>query len=317
VEQPKDNHIKMKIAIVSDIHLEFGDLDFENDSGADVLILSGDICVARDIAQRDPYNIMGVEYRSNRYHEFFQRCSARFPYVIYIVGNHEHYNGDFANTVKHLKDVLGYLKNLVILDKESTVIDGVTFIGGTLWTDLNREDPMTMHAIRKYMNDYRVIENSNEVVNYRARVPADKPVGMTDEEWIAQPESQRTREVFKTRVAHFSPADSVADHRAMLDYIQQVVAADPNGKFVVVGHHSPSKRSIKPRYQGDYMVNGAYSSDLEDFIKAHPGIVLWTHGHTHDEFDYTVGNCRIVCNPRGYVGHEQRSLEWKLQTVEV
>jgi hypothetical protein len=42
----------MKIALVSDVHLEFGDLDFENNSGADVLILGGDICVANDMAQR-------------------------------------------------------------------------------------------------------------------------------------------------------------------------------------------------------------------------------------------------------------------------
>ena len=33
----------MKIALASDVHLEFGDLDFDNDSGADVLILGGDI----------------------------------------------------------------------------------------------------------------------------------------------------------------------------------------------------------------------------------------------------------------------------------
>ncbi len=36
----------MKIAVASDLHLEFGDLDFENTQGAEVLILSGDICVA-------------------------------------------------------------------------------------------------------------------------------------------------------------------------------------------------------------------------------------------------------------------------------
>jgi hypothetical protein len=28
---------------------------------------------------------------------------------------------------------------------------------------------------------------------------------------------------------------------------------------------------------------------------------LGAHGHTHDSFDYQVGNCRVVCNLRGYV----------------
>ena len=108
----------MKIALVSDVHLEFGDLDFVNDSGADVLILGGDICVGADMAQRDPYNTMGEHYRSNRFHAFFERCCERFPHVIFIVGNHEHYHGDFAKTVPHFKDVLGYLPNLHILEKE-------------------------------------------------------------------------------------------------------------------------------------------------------------------------------------------------------
>jgi hypothetical protein len=31
-----------------------------------------------------------------------------------------------------------------------------------------------------------------------------------------------------------------------------------------------------------------------------PQIKLWTHGHTHHPFDYVIGECRVVCNPRGY-----------------
>jgi hypothetical protein len=44
---------------------------------------------------------------------------------------------------------------------------------------------------------------------------------------------------------------------------------------------------------------------------------LWTHGHTHDRFDYMIGGCRIVCNPRGYIHYEQRADEFSLQFVEV
>lgn len=28
---------------------------------------------------------------------------------------------------------------------------------------------------------------------------------------------------------------------------------------------------------------------------------LWIHGHMHGSFDYVVAECRVVCNPRGYV----------------
>jgi len=294
----------MKISVCSDIHLEFGDVDFDNKDGADVLILGGDICVVQDIAQRDPYNIMGEHYRSNRFHAFFERCSARFPHVIFIAGNHEHYNGDFAKTIPHLRDVLGYLKNLHILDKETWVLDDVTFIGGTLWTDMNREDPMTLHSMSSMMNDFRCVDNSNRVVHYKVYVPdPDDP--------------EKDHAVFKTRTARFSPDDAVVDHRAMLEYIRSTIEGQWDQKFVVVGHHAPSRLSTHPRYADQEIMNGGYSSQLDDFIIDHPQIRLWTHGHTHEDFDYQIGSTRIVCNPRGYINYEPRADDFKLVTVEI
>jgi len=277
----------MKIALVSDVHLEFGDLDFDNTDNADVLILGGDICVAADIAQRDPYNTMGEEYRSNRFHAFFERCCDRFPHVIFVVGNHEHYNGDFAKTIPHFRDVLGYLKNLYILEKETFVLDDITFIGGTLWTDMNKRDTRTLHEISRMMNDFRCVSNSAKLNDQR---------GWTD--W-------------------FSTTDAADDHAAMVAFIDQTIAANPSGQYVVVGHHSPSRLSTHPRYQHQHIMNGGYSSELDDFILDHPQIQLWTHGHTHEDFDYMIGGCRILCNPRGYINYEERADTWQLKTVEV
>ena len=158
----------MKISIASDVHLEFGDLDIRNSDGADVLILSGDICVARDVGERDSYNIRGESDRSNRIHGFFERCAAEFPHVIYIVGNHEHYHGDFVQTVTTLKQHLGYISNLHILDREVIQVADVTFIGGTLWTDMNRRDELTLYHMTSMMNDFRCVLNSNREVSFKA-----------------------------------------------------------------------------------------------------------------------------------------------------
>ena len=277
----------MKIALASDVHLEFGDLDFDNDSGADVLILGGDICVATDMAQRDPYNTMGEQYRSNRFHDFFQRCCARFPHVIFIVGNHEHYHGDFAKTVPHFKDVLGYLPNLHILEKETFVLDDVTFIGGTLWTDMNRRSIRTLHEISRMMNDFRCVDNGAKSSDQRGWNP------------------------------RFTTVDAADDHDAMLEYIRQMIEGKFDQKFVVVGHHAPSRLSTHPKYAHEAIMNGGYSSELDDFILDHPQIKLWTHGHTHEDFDYQIGSTRILCNPRGYVNYEERADTWRLKTVEV
>jgi hypothetical protein len=35
-------------------------------------------------------------------------------------------------------------------------------------------------------------------------------------------------------------------------------------------------------------------------ILNNPQIKYFSHGHTHDSFDYMIGGCRVICNPRGY-----------------
>ena len=75
---------------------------------------------------------------------------------------------------------------------------------------------------------------------------------------------------------------------------------------VVVTHMAPSFLSVHERYKNDMNINGSYASDLSELIlDTKPE--LWFHGHVHTSFDYTVGNTRILCNPRGYVGEELNS----------
>jgi predicted phosphodiesterase len=286
----------MKIAVASDVHLEFGDLDIVNTDDARVLILSGDICVAADLDMRDrrQTELGFARRRSEMFHEFFERCATNFPHVIYVMGNHEYYHGDFATTLDEVRRKLAHLPNLYVMERDVKVIDDVTFIGGTLWTDMNNMDTMTLYHMRTMMNDFRVIQNSGTPVNFR------------DQDGK-----------FHTRVGKFMPEDAVAEHIKMKQYIQSVVQGNHDTKYVVVGHHSPSRRSTHEMYAHDTVMNGGYSSDLNEFIEDHPQIKLWTHGHTHHPFDYVVGETRVVCNPRGYIGYEQSADEFKLLTVEV
>jgi len=284
----------MKIAICSDLHLEFGTISLENTENADVLILSGDICVAKDLMKKDNNDILDRFGRSETWHQFFQECSDRFPHVLYVMGNHEHYHGDYANTLTILRDRLSYLDNLHILDKETFIVDDITFIGGTLWTDMNNEDPITLLHMKGMMNDFRCVMNGNRVVHFR------------DEDGN-----------FKHRVGRFTPENSVEDHKQMLEYIRLMIEGKWDQKFVVVGHHAPSKQSTHPRYVDEVIMNGGYSTALDEFIMDHSQIKLWTHGHTHEDFDYMIGSTRIVCNPRGYDAYEDRADRFKLKFVEV
>jgi len=295
----------MKIAVASDLHLEFGDLYFDNSDNADVLILSGDICVAADIGRPDPHGIL-ESARSNRIVDFFKRCSFQFPHVIYILGNHEHYHGDFATTHNIIKSMLesNALSNVYLLDNEIKQIDDVTFIGGTLWTDMNKEDPITLYHMKSMMNDFRCVTNSNRVVSYKTY----EQINGVD---------NRERPVFRERVGKFSPEDAVDEFKKFTGYIQQIVEGKFDQKFVVAGHHAPSRSSTHARYADDTVMNGGYSSSLDDYIIDHPQIKLWTHGHTHHDFDYMVGSTRVVCNPRGYINYEESADRWQLITVDI
>jgi predicted phosphodiesterase len=286
----------MKIAICSDVHLEFGQLELENTQNAEVLVLSGDICTAVDLRVTD--SILSSA-KTDRYLDFFTACSRNFPHVVYLMGNHEHYHGDFATSAGYLRDAMKQCgDNIHFLDKEVWEHNDHVFIGGTLWTDMNGEDEMTMNHVERRMNDFQICKNSNRVVNYRS--------------------FEEDKAKFHERPATLSPQDAVEDHKAMLKFIEDTYAEIPPWKTVVVcTHHAPSKSSEHPRYKKDQLMNGAYNSQLDKFIMDRPGIKLWTHGHTHEDFDYMIKGCRVVCNPRGYINYEDRADRFELKYVEV
>ena len=275
----------MKLAICSDLHLEFGDIILKN-AGADVLILGGDIMTAQELHdfKADDTKFADELTRratAERYREFLARCSSEFPHVIYIAGNHEFYHGKYPDAYNYLEAECQAFNNVYFLEQGKKEIADVTFIGATLWTDMNNSDRTTLLIVQEMMNDYRIVRNSNR--NY----------------------------------ARLTPSDTVVRHKNTLEYIKSTIKSDPNKKYVVVGHHAPHKLSVKPRYAEDIEMNGAYSSDLENFITGYPQIALWTHGHTHDQFDYYVGNTRIVCNPRGYDGWEASADNFQLKYVDI
>lgn len=68
---------------------------------------------------------------------------------------------------------------------------------------------------------------------------------------------------------------------------------------VVITHFLPSPKCVSPRWRNE-ITNVFFVSDVESLIiERKPK--LWFHGHTHDSMDVTIGDTRIVCNPRGYV----------------
>ena len=267
-----------RCSVISDLHLEFGDLELP---GGDVLILSGDVCESRTLRKYryDPNNIMdghGTPKRLDRAQRFFIEECAKYRKVFYVMGNHEHYHSKFYKTYHEL--VAEVPDNVQVLERECVTLDGVLFLGATMWTDCNKGDPLTLHALKDMMMDYKAITYRDDVHHVYRKL---------------------------------DPRDTVQEHRKTLDYFKQILSENRqsgrNLPVVVMTHHSPSFLSTHPRYQNETLMNGGYSSDLSEFILDHPEIKVWTHGHMHDPFDYKIGDTRVICNPRGYRGYETQA----------
>ena len=254
----------MKIAIASDLHLEFKDLTLENSEKADVLILAGDICLAKHI---------------KKYETFFKDVSEKFKDIIYVVGNHEHYNHLYNDTTKVIKNELP--DNVYLLDNEAKEIDGKVFVGGTLWTDMNNECDKTLSATEFFMNDFKVIKFFDGV-NYMK----------------------------------FTTKQSVREHTKCRDYIKNVLSNSKDKDVIVVTHHSPSHQSIHPRFLHETIINGAFHNSLDYMMEMADNLKLWVHGHTHESFHYVIGTTQVVCNPRGYPREYQHD-SFNLKYVEI
>lgn len=269
----------MKLAIASDVHLEFGDLDLRNTQGADILILAGDICTVKDFRTSDSSN----KY-SRRYHAFFEQVSREFQNVIYVLGNHEHYGNDMAYTKRNISDRLAHLTNIRVIEREQVEIEGITFVGTTLWTSLNNRDPHVMWRIAPMMSDFSRIK-----VDVRQDIIHNHPPTLTPDIWCDE-------------------------HDRCRRFLENSVKQDPT---VVITHFTPSYKSRHTKYLDDHIMNAAFHTEMFDFVHDNPQIKLWIHGHTHDGFDYMINQTRVVCNPRGYAGYEPQVDTWDLKYVEV
>ena len=306
----------MKIALCSDLHLEFGPIQLDNTQGADVLVIAGDICVARHFADRNPTY---VKHLAAEYRDFFDHITEEFPHVVYVMGNHEHYSGDVAHTYNLLKQHLDY-DNLHILEKETWSHDGHTFVGGTLWTDMDRGDGIAISYAQNAMADFREVLNSNRMVVRNVpiyeRNASWTEDGLNGGQYAKNADGSLIRTGYKSREepARWTPEDSMADHQQMLAYIDHVTSKP--GSYIVVGHHVPSELGVADVYRGN-LLNAAFRSRLDDFIEQRPQIRYWFFGHTHFDFDFEIGATHLACNPRGYVGHEDRTTWFQLKYFEV
>lgn len=200
----------MLIREFSDLHLEFKPFFIESmpEDEETVLILAGDVHNGRNVVP------------------FVREMSENFARVIFVAGNHEFYFGDINRTVGSIKEALEGIENASVLDNEVLELDGVRFIGSTLWTDMDGSNPVSMVDIERSLNDFDLI----------------------------------TAGPGKLRAPHV-----ISLFREATDFIERELDKDHDGKTVVVTHHAPSFKCVHELYRNS-RINGAFCSDLDRFL---------------------------------------------------
>lgn len=137
----------MKIKLLSDLHLEFGNFDAGE---GDVLILAGDIVNVKEMTEGTP--------QGKYYISFLEKCANNYNKVFLVLGNHESYGGNVDKTVKKLREITDVEgSTITVLDNSVETYEGVNFIGATLWTNYDEGNASKMQTAKKAMTDYYVI----------------------------------------------------------------------------------------------------------------------------------------------------------------
>ncbi|MGH1461933.1 MAG: metallophosphoesterase [Neptuniibacter sp.] len=245
----------MKILIYSDLHTELAPFSIPQGAleQADAVVLAGDIGIGKKVVPWIQENV-GEKL------------------TFWVWGNHEFYTGHLVSTRIKSERSLGGGSNIKILENRSFVIDGVRFLGCTLWTDCKIHEEIldtfvVINEMASRMTDYRRIRTGG---SYR-----------------------------RLRVS-----DTIGEHLTSVRWLKQQLSEEFAGPTVVITHHAPHRECLNDVH--DQYLDCAYASDLSDLIEDYKPDV-WIYGHTHEKVDFMVGVTRLISNPLGYVSYGEKT----------
>ena len=237
----------MRIQLVSDLHLETYKNVLTADAGISPTPAANALVIAGDIGA-------GGQAIST-----FKDWPVP---VLYVAGNHEFYRGEIDAVITELRQQAAGTA-VHFLERDGVVIDGVRFLGTTLWTDYAIYG-MTKQREAMAQAEYEL--NDHKMIRYRSGL--------------------------------FSARDALDRFHGNVEWLQEQLAVPFDGSTVVITHHGPHWNSIHAKYRNERsLLSAAFVSDLTSLMGA-PAV--WIHGHVHDSFDYRVNGTRVLSNPRGY-----------------
>lgn len=256
----------MKVRLFSDLHLECGKFRIPSlpEDKDTILILAG------DLGER------------GKPREFIERTCPDFKTVIYVLGNHEFYRGEYNEVIAYWKERESEIDNLYVLHNEVYEEDGFRFLGTTLWTDINNGDPLQVNYAQQAMNDYHVIDIVDETCTTK----------------------QKYKDTIQGR--KLTADDTIRFHKEALEFLEAELAKEFDGITSVVTHHSPSQALTEAMFAGSPL-NAAFHANCDALFHNYK-IHHWFYGHTHCATHRTFVNTEVRSNPRGYNGYENAKM---------
>ena len=271
----------MKVQLLSDLHLEvhphFAPLPHPE---ADVLVLAGDIGSYQNgsLLSDQDFGLARFSPRS---------AGGHWPVpVIFVPGNHEYDMQDFDQAPARLRETCERL-GLLWLERESQVLQGVRFVGTTLWSDF---DALAMQAQAPTTRALQMRDKAFRAANFYLRKTGGTRNG---EPWLAEGVREQALRCQQ--------------------WLRDTLHTPHAGPTVVVTHFAPSLLSADPRY-GLTPGTAGFCNALDDLL---PHASLWLHGHLHAPSDYTHQGCRVVANPLGYARKNEQQHFQQQHCVEV
>ena len=264
----------MNIQLLSDLHLEaHPHFVPEPAPGADVLVLAGDVGSYQEGSQ-----LADQDFGLARFSPLPLGAGWPTP-VLFVPGNHEYDAQDFDEAHARLRSTCDRL-GIAWLERETLVMQGVRFVGTTLWSDF---DALADHEGSADLGRrLKLREKAFRAANF----------------YLRKTGGTRNGEPFL--------AEAMRDQALLCQqWLAQALAVPFAGPTVAVTHFAPSLLSADPRY-GLVPGTAGFCNAIDGLL---PRASLWLHGHLHAPSDYTVRGesgdgspwqCRVVANPLGY-----------------
>jgi hypothetical protein len=326
------------ILLIDDVHLEHRDLIMQesfadylkskiqivkNELKNPILVCAGDI----------DEGIKGIEWLKQ-----FE-CD-----IVYVCGNHEFWNNDYYEVIKSLEDISKQSEyaHIRFLHNKAVYIEGIRFIGGTLWTDFLKDF--------KWLKNNQIIENYTSMADFK-KIKAQQ--FYEDENNVKdlinllhlhEVKSEKIQDLIENKM--FNPLIQLRENDKTFNFIEKELSSPFNGTTVVVTHHLPIldlwikrlkmnkellsveninnkdvfnsfiNKRVKP--SKNILMMGFYANDYQEkILKKYPPD-YWFHGHFHQPVLGFYGKTLVCSSPVGHFKeNDEKSIEQNIRVKEI